>query len=165
MSSSGNTHPWIAFRKQMPVAERYAYLDHAAVSPLPASAQAAIKSWCDDTTLHGDVHWPTWAAKVEQTRASAAKLLGAGVDEIALVRSTTEGITLVAEGYPWREGDNLVTLADEFPSNLYPWMNLASRGVETRRVSARDGRLDLAALEAACDAHTRIISVSWVGYV
>jgi cysteine desulfurase/selenocysteine lyase len=57
-----------------------------------------------------------------------------------------------------------VTLANEFPSNLYPWMNLESRGVETRRVAVDDGRVDLDRLAAACDERTRIVAVSWVGY-
>jgi cysteine desulfurase/selenocysteine lyase len=41
-------------------------------------------------------------------------MLGADPAEIALVRNTTEGISLVAEGYRWQSGDNVVTLADEF---------------------------------------------------
>jgi cysteine desulfurase/selenocysteine lyase len=153
------------FRRQMPVAEKWAYFDHAAVSPLPAPAEQAIVNWAQKIAREGDTCWSDWSRRVEEARGLAARLLGADVDEVALVHSTTEGITLVAEGYPWREGDNVVTLAGEFPSNQYPWMNLASRGVETRRVSAAGGRVDLDRLGAACDARTRIISVSWVGYV
>jgi len=81
-----------------------------------------------------------------------------------LVPNTTAGINLVAEGFPWREGDNVVTLANEFPSNQYPWMNLASRRVDTRRVPVEDGRVDLDRLADACDERTRIVSVSWIGY-
>ncbi|MEQ9379588.1 MAG: aminotransferase class V-fold PLP-dependent enzyme, partial [Pirellulales bacterium] len=44
------------------------------------------------------------------------------------------------------------------------WMNLARLGVETRRVSPVDGRVDLNAVAAACDDKTRIITISWVGY-
>ena len=91
-------------------------------------------------------------------------MIGAAPEEVALVPNTTAGINLVAEGFPWREGDNVVTLANEFPSNQYPWMNLAGRGVETRRVPVEDGRVDLDRLAAACDWRTRIMSVSWVGY-
>ena len=94
----------------------------------------------------------------------AARLIAADADEIALVRNTTEGISLVAEGFPWQAGDNVVTLDNEFPSNQYPWMNLASRGVETRRVPTDGGRVDLDRLAEACDRRTRIVSVSWVGY-
>ena len=109
--------------------------------------------------------WPAVGASASRRRARyAAQLVGAHADEIALVPNTTAGISLVAEGLDWRPGDNVVTLADEFPSNVYPWLNLASRGVETRRVPTDDGRLDLDELAAACDERTRIVSVSWVGF-
>jgi selenocysteine lyase/cysteine desulfurase len=153
-----------AFRDAMPVARRFAYFDHAAVAPIPARTHAAIAGWAREAVELGDTVWPRWAKRVEEARNLAARLLGADPAEVALVHSTTEGISLVAEGYPWREGDNVVTLDNEFPANQYPWLNLASRGVETRRVPAPDGRVDLARLAAACDKRTRIISVSWVGY-
>ncbi len=92
-------------------------------------------------------------------------MIGAHSDEIALVGNTTAGISLVAEGFDWKPGDNVVTLADEFPSNVYPWMNLGSRGVETRRVPTDvSGRLDLERLAEACDERTRIVTVSWIGF-
>jgi selenocysteine lyase/cysteine desulfurase len=54
--------------------------------------------------------------------------------------------------------------ADEFPSNLFPWLNLAGRGVSVRQVPSADGRLDLDAVANACDGRTRIVAASWVGY-
>ncbi|MBI2823891.1 MAG: aminotransferase class V-fold PLP-dependent enzyme [Planctomycetia bacterium] len=155
---------WADLRCAMPVARQWAYFDHAAVAPLPEPARAAMVAWADDMAVNGDTGWNGWEARLEDVRAAGARLLGADAAEIALVRNTTEGITLVAEGFPWRDGDNVVTLADEFPSNQYPWMNLASRGVACRRVEAVEGRVDLAAIERACDARTRIIAISWVNY-
>lgn len=108
--------------------------------------------------------WPQWNSQVGDLRNLAAGLLGAHAEEIALIHNTTEGISLVAEGFPWQEGDNVVTLADEFPSNQYPWINLATRGVETRRIPTERGRVDLEQFAAACDRKTRVVSVSWVGY-
>jgi selenocysteine lyase/cysteine desulfurase len=157
---------WPSFRRQMPVAERFAYFDHAAVSPLPSRTGEAIARWLDEATTQGDTAWTGWNRRVEECRVLAARLLGAEPAEVALVHSTSEGIGLVAEGYPWRAGDNVVTLENEFPSNQYPWLNLASRGVEVRRVPPdAKGRVDLARLVAACDARTRIVTVSWVGYL
>jgi selenocysteine lyase/cysteine desulfurase len=151
-------------RTEMPIAEHWAYFDHAAVAPLTAPAAAAVKQWCEESLRDGDTRWPEWSRRAEATRDAAARLIGADREEIALVPSTTAGITLVSEGLDWQTGDNVVTLADEFPSNAYPWLNLASRGVETRRVATDNGRLNLDKLAAACDARTRIVSVSWVGY-
>jgi selenocysteine lyase/cysteine desulfurase len=59
----------------------------------------------------------------------------------------------------------VVVPADEFPANQYPWLSLASRGVETRRVPSENGRIELNRLEAACDSRTRIVALSWVGYL
>jgi cysteine desulfurase/selenocysteine lyase len=148
----------------MPIAQRLAYFDHAAVAPLPSRAREAIKKWLDEATEQGDTVWSRWAGRVEQVRGTAAGLIGAKPEEIALVPNTTAGIGHVAEGFPWQAGDNVVTLANEFPSNQYPWMNLASRGVETRRVPAQGGVVDLGRIEEACDQRTRIVAISWVGY-
>jgi cysteine desulfurase/selenocysteine lyase len=123
-----------------------------------------VLAWAEDTAANGDTAWKRWAARVEQVRSLAAQLLHAAPDEIALVRNTTEGINLVAEGFPWQPGDNVVVPAGEFPTNLYPWLALRDRGVDVRLVPADLGRLDLDRLAAACDARTRIVAVSWVDY-
>jgi cysteine desulfurase/selenocysteine lyase len=158
-------------RSAMPVARRWAYFDHAAVGAISEPARQAIVEWAEQAASEGDTVWPTWARRVEEIRAVAARMIGAASEEIALVKNTTDGISIVAEGFPWQAGDNVVTLANEFPSNQYPWMNLASRGVETRRVEVDTpgedgviGRVNLDRLATACDRRTRMIAVSWVGY-
>jgi selenocysteine lyase/cysteine desulfurase len=151
-------------RAQMPITRRYAYFDHAAVAPLPQPTADAINRWLSQATELGDTVWPEWAKQVEGTRGAAARLINADPTELALVPNTTAGINLVAQGYPWQAGDNVVTLANEFPSNQYPWLSLAARGVETRRVDVLDGRVDLQRVEDACDERTRILAISWVGY-
>jgi selenocysteine lyase/cysteine desulfurase len=149
----------------MPIAESWAYFDHAAVAPLSEPARRALVEYADDAAEQGDTRWPAWRRRVEDIRAAAARMVNATADEIAFVSNTTAGIALVAEGFPWTAGDNVVTLDNEFPSNQYPWLNLAARGVETRRVPIGDaGRIDYARLAAACDRRTRIVAASWIGY-
>src|SRR5262245_37883371 len=148
----------------MPIAQHVAYFDHAAVAPLPATTRNAIQRWLQQATEEGDVVWGQWAARMEEIRATAARLINAQPGEIALVPNTTSGISLVAEGLDWLSGDNVVTLANEFPSNQYPWMNQAWRSIEVRRVPVDNGIVDLDRVAAACDQRTRIVSLSWVGY-
>lgn len=155
---------WADLRQQMPVAEQWAYFDHAAVAPLSLPARQAIEAFVADYAAHGHVRARDWNRRMAQCRRFGAKLVGADPDEIALVYNTTAGIHLVAEGYPWEPGDNVVILASEFPSNRLPWLNLATRGVEVREVANVRERLDLAEVAKACDARTRIVSASWVGY-
>ncbi len=156
---------WEDFRREMPVSDRWIYLDHAAVAPIPASARTAIAAWADEAASAGAAPWLEWNGRVGEVRALASRLIGADPDEVALVPNTTTGISLIAEGFPWRPGDNVVTPDNEFPSNAYPWMNLHSRGVETRRVPvAGGGRVELNRLAEACDDRTRIVAASWVGF-
>ena len=156
--------PWDEFRRQMPVAKNWAYFDHAAVAPLPEPVRNAVVDWAGSMCEAGVADWSRWRKTVETARKLAAGLLNADREEVALIHSTTEGINLVAEGVPWKPGDNIVTLASEFPSNLYPWMNLKDRGVEVRQLPATDERVGLDEIASACDDRTRILSVSWVGY-
>ena len=144
------------------------YLDHAACSPLPHATAAAMHGYIDDFTQQGSGDWPRWRRQVEVARKHAAALVGLPHAAVAMVRNTTEGITLIAEGLPWQPGDNVVVPADEFPSNLFPWQNLESRGVEVRIVPSPSKshtiRLDPQPLAAACDDRTRVVACSWVGY-
>jgi len=149
---------------EFPVTTRWAYLDHAAVSPLPRRAGDALRNWASEQERNGVVHWPDWERRLEGHRDLLARLINAHRDEIAFINSTTQGIGLVAEGFPWKEGDSVVIPAEEYPSNIYPWMNLSSRGVRVRLVPSRDDRIWLEDLAAAIDGSTRVLAISHVEF-
>ncbi len=153
-----------ALRRQMPVAEKWAYFDHAAVAPIPTAAREAMARWCDTSLHEGDTQWPTWSQRIEEIRSRAGGLVNADAAEIALVPNTTAGVNIVAEGLPWRSGDSVVIAANEFPTNQYPWLNLQGRGVEVRRVAPDGIALNANVIADACDDRTRLVSLSWVGY-
>ena len=161
---TAETDPWRTLRSQMPITKRWAYFDHAAVAPLPGPTAAYLTDWSQDAAISGAANWNAWRDRAEQARQLAAQLIGASPKEIALVPNTTTGLSLVAEGLDWRPGDNVVVPASDFPSNQYPWMNLASRGVEVRRIECDCERLEPNLVADACDEHTRAVTVSWVGY-
>jgi len=155
---------WTSLREQFPVTRRWAFFDHAAVAPLSGPAQRAVIEWAADMADNGDVHEPLWFRRVNEVRGLAGRLLNADALDVAFVKNTSEGVGIVAEGFPWRPGDNVVTAAEEYPSNLYPWLNLHDRGVEVRRVPSRGPRVDLGDLRAAIDGRTRLVSLSFVEY-
>ena len=155
---------WTDLRRQCPITTRWAYFDHAAVAPLTERARQTLVEWAADLAENGEVHDGTRVRRVEEVRVLAARLLSADPLDIAFIKNTSEGIGIVAEGLPWQAGDNVVTAEDEYPANLYPWMNLSGRGVELRRVPSRDGRILLDDLRAAIDDRTRLLSLSYVEY-
>jgi cysteine desulfurase/selenocysteine lyase len=156
---------WTSLREtEFPVARRWAYFDHAAVAPLPRRSGDALRDWTAEQEQNGVVGGHAREQKIEAIRDQAARLVNADKGEIAFIHSTTHGIGLIAEGFPWREGDNVVAPAEEYPSNIYPWLNLQSRGVELRLVATRDGRIAIDDLAAACDDSTRVLAISHVEF-
>lgn len=155
----------VTLRELMPVCQRLAYYDHAAVAPLPAPCATAMSDFVVEASQLGDTAWPKWNTGVERLRVGLSELLNAKSEEIALVPNTTIGIGLVAEGWRWKAGDSVVVPANEFPSNLVPWRSLARRGVEIREVPVpASGELELESLLDAMDGSTRMVTLSWVGF-
>lgn len=149
----------------MPVTTHGLYLDHAAAGVLPQPVVDAMTERIRSASTHGVRHWNRWQKLVQRTRKLAADLIGAQSNEVAFVPNTAAGIGTVAEGFRWKEGDNVVLSSSEFPSNRLPWLNLQRRGVEVRVVNTPvdvDGHVS--ALDTACDENTRILASSWVDY-
>jgi len=155
---------WQAFRQQFPVTERWAFMDHAAVAPLSLPAALALAAYTKDLVQNGDVNEHHWTTRIEEVRKLAGRLLHADPQDIAFVKNTTEGIGLVAEGFPWRDGDNVVIAREEYPSNVYPWMNLRRRGVECRFVESRGSRILIDDVRQCMDRRTRLLSLSFVEF-
>ena len=162
--TTNTTDPLAQLREAMEPSSKMAYFDHAALSPLPRQTQQRIVDFANQSAQVGNIHWLEWLEEAEQARDAAAELIGASRDEVTFTPNTTQGLNIVSEGLDWREGDNLVTLEDEFPTNLYPWLHLESRGVECRQMVTENGIIDYDKLASMCDSRTRLISVSWVGY-
>lgn len=156
----------LAFREtELPITERYAYLAHAAIGPLTRRGAEAMRAMADSVCRTGDRHWPDRQATAEAARGRAARLFGAReTREVAFVENTSTALSMVAMGLAWRAGENVVGARLEFPSNVYPWMQLADLGVEYRMVPERDGRIDPEEVLAAIDERTRIVALSWVQY-
>ncbi len=150
-------------RRHMKIADKFAYFDHAAVSPVSNAARLAMTNYLVQVENQGDIAWRDWAKGVETGRKRASQLLDCQASEVSFIPNTTYGINVIANGVPWQAGDNLVVPDNEFPSNLLPWKLLASRGVEVRLVPAAD-QLDIDRMMEFVDARTRIVTVSWVHY-
>jgi cysteine desulfurase/selenocysteine lyase len=102
---------------------------------------------------------------VDSGRSRFANLLGVATDEIAVTRNVSDGINSIAWAFPFVPGDNLVIATNaEHPNNIYPWLRLRARGVEVRNVAAPDGRIDPAAMIAASDARTRVMTAPSVSF-
>lgn len=157
---------WSSFRAQFPVTERFAYMNHAAVSPLPIACRDRMQAYLAELTGHGAANYPEpIRGPLAQVRSLSARMLGTKPGRIFVVRSTTQGIGVVATGLQVGEGDNVVLAEKEFPANIRPWLPLRRRGVELRFVRPRDGRVGIDDVAALMDARTRAVSLSFVQFL
>ncbi len=157
--------PLEAFRAQFPVCGQHAYLNNAGVAPTSLGVRDAVNRWLDDLVAHGLHHEADWEDVAGGIRERAARLIGAGPHEVAFVRNTSHGLGLVAEGLPWQPGDEVAALTElEYPSNIYPWLHLADRGVTVRPIAPERGGVTPAGVERALTPATRLVSISAVQF-
>lgn len=148
-------------RGEFPITERVVYLNHAAIGPIPRRSQQAMAEAIEEYLV---LDRARWADRDRHVRARSAALINARPDQIAFIKNTSEGLSLAANGIDWRAGDNVIVPADDFPSVVYPWLNLADQGVDARLIAARDGRILFDDIAAAVDGHTRAIAISTVQF-
>jgi cysteine desulfurase / selenocysteine lyase len=99
----------------------------------------------------------------EAARPEAARLIGADPDEIALVESTSHGLSLAAQSIPLAEGDRVLLCDLEFPEVAIPWcQRKAAEGVEIDLVHNHDGRILIEDIAAQVQPRTRVLAISSV---
>jgi cysteine desulfurase/selenocysteine lyase len=98
----------------------------------------------------------------ERLRGLLAQLLGAVPDQIVLGNSTSHGLHLIANGLDWADGDEVLTLADDYPATVLPWQRLTSAGLTVRALRPVGDMLTADELAAAIGPRTRLLAVTWV---
>ncbi len=150
------------YRQEFPIVKTGIYLDHAGVAPIPVRVIREVDKFLDEAAEKAVMNYETWMERVEGVRALSARLVGAEKDEIAFIKNTSHGISIVTGGLDWKEGDNVLVFEKEFPSNIYPWLDLKRKGVEVRFIPLREERIRMDDIEKMMDRRTRVVSMSSV---
>jgi cysteine desulfurase / selenocysteine lyase len=147
-------------RHEFPVTETKVFLGHGGVCPLPRRVAEAIGHYALNCT-QGDQEALLPLFRIQQTRELAAKILNAKAEEIAFVGPTTLALGYVANGLPFRKGDNILIYHDDYPSNVYPWMALAERGVQVRLINVRElGKIRAIDVQGQVDENTKLVALA-----
>jgi selenocysteine lyase/cysteine desulfurase len=144
---------------EFPVARQKIFLAHAGVCPLPRRVADAISKCADQSTL-GDQE-AFMLHRLDDARKLASQLLNCQPDEIALVGPTSLALSFVAAGLNFRKGDNILIYHDDYPSNVYPWMALAARGVEVRLLNIKNyGAIRTVDVMGQVDENTKLVALA-----
>ncbi len=153
------------YRSEFPVTRNFSFFNNAATSATPLRVAKAVSDLMLQISHEGSLHYPEWVKTVERTRSLFARLINADPSEICFVTNTSEGLSTVAGGISWKPGDKIVAAVPDFPSNVYPWMNLAHRGVETCFLQRNEGRFDIRDVKASLRPGTRLVAVSSTDFI
>ncbi|MBC8043769.1 MAG: aminotransferase class V-fold PLP-dependent enzyme [Rhizobacter sp.] len=155
-----------AFRTELPHVANQLYLNHAAVSPLSARIVRGVEAFLKDRS-EGDIE--NYAAVLMPTLASARMLVSRFINcdekNLAFVPNTSYGLNILAQGLRWKTGDRIILGDEEFPSNVYPFLNLRQHGVEIDFVRAEDGKILIEDIERLITPQTKLVSVSYVQFL
>ena len=150
---------------EFPLSDELIYLNHAAVSPWPKRTRDAVVAFAEQNLHYGSHFYLDWLKKQNELRRQFQELLNApSAEDIALVKNTSEALSFVAYGLPWKIGDNIVSSNEEFPSNRLPWQSLANQGVEFRQADLSNHGSPEEALFALVDKQTRLLTVSSIQF-
>lgn len=154
---------WRTVRAHFPITQEYLFFDLANKCALPRFATRAIQEYVEkQERTSGDKN--EWFHTIEEARGRFAQLVNAHPTEVALLKNTSEGLNIAANGIPFKVGDNVVVNLSEHPNNIYCWLNLHRRGVDVRWAPTQDGEVTTDALAATVDEHTRAVAIALVTY-
>jgi selenocysteine lyase/cysteine desulfurase len=112
-----------------PGRDRQVFLLTCGASLLPAVALERMLAAAHDQAESGGLVFGSYDATLDRFHRTAGQLLGTDAANVSFQRNTTEALSLIAGGYPFRPGDEVISYVHEYPANHYPWRNLARRGV------------------------------------
>ena len=150
---------------EFPLAGNIVYLNHAGIAPWPKRTADVVKAFAEENVRMGGSNYMKWLHKEASLREQLKELINApSTDDIALVKNTSEALSLVAYGLSWKKGDNIVSGNEEFPSNRIPWESLASQGVVLRQAALAGTAHPEERLLEMVDEKTRLFTISSIQF-
>jgi cysteine desulfurase/selenocysteine lyase len=161
-------------KEVFPIKDSYVYLAHCGVSPLYTGALKKELEMARGHQEKGGLLFSKYNEILNGLRITAAKLMKTSADNLAFVKNTSEGMNMIANGYRFQEGDQIITYMNEYPANYYPWKLQERRGVELVLLPDADitggiprgmaGGWSTADLETLVTKRTRILALSHVQF-
>jgi cysteine desulfurase/selenocysteine lyase len=148
-----------------PICRNKIFMSHAAVTALPRTVADAVIRFAEQSAADFE-HFSAVLDLLQETRTSAARLIGSSPDEVALIGPTSLGLSLFANGIDWRPGDEVICYLDDYPANVYPWLNLRSRGVTIRLLEPTEpGAITPELVAGALTPKTRLVALASCNFI
>ncbi len=155
---------WLNIKKEFPGIRGYIYLNNAARSPLPRKTLEIVKKSMEDYIKDEVRGYQVYVARIQEVRKLAAKMIHTTAEKISLSFNTSIPLNIAAQGISFKKGDSILLSDNEFPANVYPWLNLKKKGVRVKFVKSSNGIVTVDDFEDAWERRTRAIAISFVNF-
>lgn len=151
-----------AFRARFPILRNRVYVNSCSQGALSVDVEEAfaafVRSWHDRGSP-----WDQWVADVERLRAAFAKLVGADIDEVAVMPSASAAIAAIATALPFDGARRTVVMGRfEFPTLAHVWLAEERRGASIAWADPVGDTLPIGAYDACVDERTLIVPATRV---
>ncbi len=151
-------------REQFPVLSTCVYLDSASTSQTPRCAVEAMCGYFYDYAANhgrGAHHLARRTTEeFEKTREILGRFLGVPEGNLVFTKNTTDSINMVAHGFCWNEGDEVITSCLEHHANYLPWLVLGERGVSMQVLPHENGIISPDSLQEMISSRTKMVAVT-----
>jgi selenocysteine lyase/cysteine desulfurase len=142
------------------IPEDVAYLNCAYMSPQLRSVREVGERAVARKSRPWEITPQDFFEDCEKSRQLFARLVGGEADGVALVPSVSYGVAVAAANVPVREGQRILILEDQFPSNVYSWRELAQHSGANLVTVVRPADHDwTSAVLAHLDENTAVVAV------
>jgi selenocysteine lyase/cysteine desulfurase len=114
-------------RELFEIPEEIAYLNCAYMSPQLRSVREVGEEAVTQQSRPWEITPDDFFGNSEKARALFAEIVGGDAEGVAIIPSVSYGMATATANVPLGEGQNVVVLEEQFPSNIYPWRELAKR--------------------------------------
>lgn len=141
------------------------YFNHAAISPLSNFVKVELEQFLHERSTTDIDNYEKMVNTVGSLTNRISVMLNAKPDRIALTKSVTESLNILAQGIKWEKGDRIILNDIEFPANVYPFLNLKNYGVEVDFVKSKNGEIKIEDIEKLITPKTKLLSISFVQFL
>lgn len=141
------------------------YFNHAAIGPLSTKVKDKLQNYLEERSSGSIENFGMLLEASSNAKKRLAMLLRAKKNRLAWTENVSTGINILAQGLKWNSGDRVIINDLEFPSNVYPFLNLREYGVEVDIAKSRDGKIDVEDYEKLITPKTKLISISAVQFL
>lgn len=141
------------------------YFNHASLGPLSNRVTSRINKFVEQRSTGPIDNFSSLLKSSASAKSQLGKLLNCLPERISWTDNVSNSLNMIANGLDLKPGDRIILFEGEFPSNVYPFLNLKAKGIEIDFVKTRNHKIAVEDIEVLITPKTKLLSISLVQFL